>query len=47
MRGRAVYFVTPSDNPAGGAGVIDMELTARGGGSMRIRIDKATGGLID
>lgn len=34
-------------DPAGGDGVIDMELTARGGGTMRIRIDKATGGLID
>lgn len=32
---------------AGGDGVIDMELTARGGGSMRIRIDRATGGLVD
>lgn len=34
-------------DPACGDGVIDMEITARGGGSMRIRIDRATGGLID
>lgn len=27
--------------------VIDIELTARGGGSVRIRIDRATGGLVE
>lgn len=34
-------------NPAGDSSVIDLELSARQGGSTRIRIDKATGGLID
>ena len=36
-------------NPAGDEDgqVIDMEITARGGGTMRLRIDRETGGLIE
>lgn len=34
-------------DPAGDDDVIDMELSARGGGSMRLRIDRETGGLLD
>lgn len=30
-----------------GDNVLDMEFTARGGGSMRMRVDRATGGVID
>lgn len=34
-------------DPAGSDTVIDLEITARGGGMMKMRIDRATGGLIE
>jgi hypothetical protein len=34
-------------DPAGSDPVIDLEITARGGGTMKMRIDRATGGLIE
>lgn len=34
-------------DPAGDDDVIDIELTARGGGSMRLWVDRETGGLLD
>jgi hypothetical protein len=34
-------------DPDGGEPVIDMEITARGGGMMKVRIDRSTGGLIE
>lgn len=36
-----------SGEPAVEKGILDMELTARGVGTMRILVDRATGGLID
>lgn len=33
-------------DPAGTAGVIDIEMAARGGGTTRIRVNRATGGLL-
>ncbi len=37
----------PGDHLAGAGKVIEMELTARGGGSTELRIDRETGGLIE
>lgn len=37
----------PGDHVAGAGKTIEMELTARGGGSISLRIDRESGGLID
>lgn len=43
----AAIRIWHAGDPASDDKVIDMEFTARGGGTMRIRVDRATGGLID